>query len=382
MNVLHVSPSFYPAHVYGGPIESVYHLCRHLMRANCDVRVLSTHANGRHAVLDVPTDRETVISGVPRGLRVRYCRRYLCHSVSPGLLRWLPSYVAWSDVVHLTAVYSFPTIPTLLACRHLAKPLIWSPRGALQRWHGHRRPRLKRVWDLTCREWAPPHFVLHATSPEEAEESARRFPGAATVIIPNGVEIPNDVRHVVGNGPLRLLYLGRIDPKKGIDNILSACHLLTSSGLIAWTLTIAGSGAPQYVRKIRARIAELALTDRITMIGHVVGQAKQRAFEEADVVVVPSYTENFAMVVAEALGYGVPVVVGRATPWKRVEEIGCGLWVDNDPESLAKAVEEMWRRPRREMGERGRAWIAADFSWEALAKRMYQLYEEQLAAPR
>ncbi|MGH7887676.1 MAG: glycosyltransferase, partial [Candidatus Binatia bacterium] len=133
MKILHVVPSFYPAHVYGGPIESVYALCRHIVRQGCEVRVLTTDANGLDRVLDVETDRETTLA---ENLRIRYCRRLARHSVSMELLGRLGESVCWADVVHLTAVYSFPTMPTLLACKLFGKPLIWSPRGALQRWHG------------------------------------------------------------------------------------------------------------------------------------------------------------------------------------------------------------------------------------------------------
>jgi len=87
------------------------------------------------------------------------------------------------------------------------------------------------------------------------------------------------------------------------------------------------------------------------------------------------------MVVAEALAYGVPVIVSKGTPWKRLEEIGCGLWVDNDPESLAKSIEQMSRMPLREMGQRGREWMAKEFSWPLIAEKMTDLYKSLLATP-
>ena len=111
------------------------------------------------------------------------------------------------------------------------------------------------------------------------------------------------------------------------------------------------------------------------MTGAVAGTDKEKVFLDADVVVVPSHTENFAMVVAEALAYGVPVIASTGTPWKRLAEVGCGLWVDNRPESLAGALGEISRMPLREMGLKGREWVQREFTGEVTAKQMIELYE-------
>ncbi|HEY3131051.1 MAG TPA: glycosyltransferase [Acidobacteriota bacterium] len=377
MKVLHVSPSFFPAHVYGGATESVYQLCRHIAREECSVRVLTTNANGSDRTLEEDTEREVEIAG---GLHVRYCKRRAAHSVSPTLLRLLPSYIRWADLVHLTAVYSFPTIPALLACKILRKPLIWSPRGALQRWPGSTRLPSKAVWEGTCRVLAPRRCVLHVTSEEEARESLQRFPGFKAVVTPNGVEIPDRVSHVPKNGLFRILYLGRLHPKKGIENLLAACKLLNSDA--AWSLTIAGAGDPGYGKRIRDRINEMALSQQVKMVGETRGNAKEKLFENADIVTMPSFTENFGMVAAEALARSVPVIAGRNTPWKGMEEIGCGLSVDNDPQSLAGAIVQMMGMPLREMGQRGREWMKREYSWKCRAAQMIQTYEEILLEPR
>lgn len=371
MRILHVIPSFFPAHVYGGPIESVYQLCWSLVGRECEVRVLTTDANGLDRVLNVEKEREVEIA---RGLHIRYCSRLMRHSVSPTLLRLLASYIRWADVIHLTAAYSFPTIPTLLSCKVLGKPMVWSPQGAFQRWEGFTRSMLKAAWNGVCRAVAPKRLILHVTSEKEARESLERFPGFETGLIPNGIEIPEKVTRIFRKGTVCLLYLGRLHPIKGIENLLAACKMLNGGSGVTWSLIIAGTGDLHYTESIRARIEELTLSQKVKMVGEVVGEAKQRLFQNADIVAVPSYSENFGMVVAEALAHGVPVIASRGTPWKRVEDIGCGLWVDNDPESLAKAIAQMNRMPLREMGQRGRAWMEREFAWQLVAERMVQLY--------
>ena len=176
LKILHVTPYFYPALVYGGPPHSVYGLCRSLVRCGHEVRVLTTDANGRDSVLKVKTNENVEICP---GLPVRYCHRIAATSIAPTLLRLLVKWISWTDVVHLNAVYSFPTIPTLSVCSILDKPVVWSSRGMLQRWSGTRRPRLKAIWERVCRIVAPSRLVLHTTSEEEAHDSKRRLPGAA-----------------------------------------------------------------------------------------------------------------------------------------------------------------------------------------------------------
>lgn len=376
MKVLHVTPSFYPAFVYGGPTQSVYQLCCSLARSGCDVEVLTTNANGRGQVLDVSTSHAVELA---QRLHVRYCGRWMGESISPALLGRLWSQIRRADVVHLMAVYSFPTIPTLLACRLLRKPVVWSPRGMLQRWAGTTRPALKSIWEQVCRIVSPRSLVLHVTSEEEARQSATRMPNVKIAVIPNGLEMPERVAEINGNKGLRLLFIGRLHPKKGIENLLGAYKLLAHSFPVPVSLTIAGAGDRQYTEELRNRIKTLNLCEQVRLTGAVFGEDKEETFLNADVVVVPSHTENFAMVVAEALAYGIPVIASTGTPWKRLAEMGCGLWVDNCAESLAEAIKEISRMPLSEMGLKGREWMQREFVGEAIAQKMIDLYQQLLA---
>ena len=342
-----------------------------------EVRVLTTNANGPDTVLDVSTSEDVRFSSE---LWVRYCHRVADVSVSPTLLRLLASYTSWADVVHLMSVYSFPTIPTLAACRILGKPVVWSPRGMLQRWDGTKRPHLKTLWEIVCRSASPKRLVLHATSDEEARESQSRLPDVQTVVIPNGVEIPGRIERHSGLAERQFVYLGRLHPKKGLENLLDACKKVRQSLGISSQLTIAGDGDLSYVNSLRSRIQELGLSETVRMIGRVDGDAKKEFFENADVLIAPSHTENFGLVVAEALAHGVPVIASRGTPWSRLEEVGCGLWVENDPESLAAAIQRISTMPLREMGLRGREWMQREFGWDSLAEKMTQVYRDLLAS--
>jgi glycosyltransferase involved in cell wall biosynthesis len=374
MKIVHVTPSFYPSTAYGGATDSTSKLCRALARAGADVRVLTTNADGPSVRRDVPLGKETDVDG----LRVRYCERQGGDSISLGLLNALPGYLAWADVVHLMAVYSFPTLPALGWTRRFGKPLVWSPRGALDRWSGTRKKMGKSIWNAAAAFLAPKRLLWHLTSAEEEKGIQERWPEARTVVIPNGVEIPESVAHEDSPSELRVLFLGRLDPKKGVENLLRACRGASPTNL--WQLTIAGAGHPAYEQSLRQLAEALGLGERVRFAGAVNGDAKENLFKKNDLLVAPSYTENFCVVVAEALAHGMPVVASRGTPWKDVETRGVGRWVDNDPESLNAAIEMMRGQPLRAMGDRGRAWMQAEFTWERAASRMMTAYQESIAA--
>ncbi len=377
MNVAHVAPAFHPAHIYGGPTYSAYRLCSALADLGCEVRVLTTDANGKVATLDVDTGSELELAP---NLRVRYCHRIAQHSVSPVLVRHLPGLIAWADVVHLTAVYNFTTFPTLFACKAGKKGLVWSPRGGFQRWEGSTNRRLKSVWESASRLLQPSPLTLHVTSQDEARQSAARFPGANVVVIPNGIDLPADANRVASD-VMRILYIGRLHPIKGIENLIAASGLLAGWAR-SWALTVAGDGAAGYRTQLESMARAAGLGSRVRFVGHANDADKHALFSDADVVVVPSHSENFGIVVAEALSYGVPVIAAKGTPWARLESMECGLWVDNDPQSLADAIRKMDRLPREAMGQRARRWMHEEFSWPQVAARTLEAYQDVAARSR
>jgi len=372
MKILHVSPSFYPTRAYGGTIRSGYGLCRGLAGLGCSVRVLTTDTDGLGRTLDVPNDHDVQLEG----MRIRYCHKLLRHSVSLDLLHVLGEYVRWADVVHLTAVYSFPTFPTLSCCRFFRKPLVWSPRGSLQRWDNSTRLAAKYLWERACHDLAlKEKLILHTTSEDEALQSRQRFPDVRTVVVPNGVELPGEIRKTDPGGILRITYLGRLHPIKGIERLLEACKLLDPSSE-PWRLKIAGSGESGYANSLQLKVAQLDLGTDVEFLGEVSGDVKENLFADSDVVVAPSYVENFGMVIAEALAHEVPVIAGKGAPWEGLQTNACGLWVDNDPQSLATAIRQIRTMPRREMGRRGRCWMEKEFSWRSVSSQMLAVFQD------
>jgi len=375
MNVLHVVPSFYPATSFGGPIWSTYGLCNALARqTDISLKVLTTDTAGNehHEKLD----RANIRPELYPGYTVDFAHKWAKTSIAPGLLAELPKLISWADVVHVTAVYSFPTIPTLLACRLAGKPLLWSARGSLQRWEHTRKRSLKQAWERSCATILKGHpHAIHVTSPEEAKAAQTQLPGSPTIEIPNGVDLPESLaeRQWQPEGRTRVLYLGRFDPIKGIENLIDSVPLAKTPQI---ELTLYGSGEAAYSASLARRIEEKGLTSRIKLAGFVEGAAKTRAFENADICVLPSFSENFGMTVVEALSHGVPVIASKGTPWQQLPTHEAGLWVANDPESLARAIDELAQKNLAEWGQRGRTWMRETFDWNAVARRMANTYQK------
>jgi glycosyltransferase involved in cell wall biosynthesis len=172
-------------------------------------------------------------------------------------------------------------------------------------------------------------------------------------------------------GILRLLYIGRLHPIKGIENLLFAVKALSGEKLI---LSIYGEGDETYSIRLRQLVRHMHLDRCVTFRGHVEGAEKTAAFAQADVCIVPSFTENFGMVVAEALGHGVPVIVSKGAPWADVEKHNCGLWVENAPVELASAISCMRNKSMQEMGVRGRNWMKERYAWNVISAKMLSVY--------
>ncbi|MEN8677469.1 MAG: glycosyltransferase [Alteriqipengyuania sp.] len=376
MKILHVVPSFFPATRWGGPIFSTLALCDWAAaQPGIEVRVQTTDAAGpgRGERIEPPERVRTM----PAGYSVVYHRRIAGHAIAPGLLLALPRAILRADLVHLTATYSFPTLPTLALARLLRRPVVWSPRGAIQaahEWRDAPRQGVKRLFERVARRIAPKNTVLTVTAESEAQATAARMPGMRVDIVPNSVEPPAKTalvdRHWRPDGRLRLIFLGRVHEKKGIDLLIEAMSRLGPEV----ELDVYGSGADDYLATLNALVARFGLESRVRFHGHIDGADKSRAFHDADLFVLPSHSENFGIAIAEALAHGVPVVTTRNTPWGALDRTGCGRCIELDTGSLVAAIAELAESDLTAMGRAGRAWMNRDFSPDAVNRRLLELY--------
>lgn len=378
LRVLHVTPCFYPATIWGGPIFSTKAICDQVgAMEDFHLRVLTTDTAGTERTMNLVLDERTQV--FPAGYEVHYAKRIVRNSTSPQLLRNLPAQIRWADVVHLTAVYNFPTIPTLLLARMMRKPVVWSPRGALQasaEWAQAPSKRAKRLFEWLVHAIAPRDMILHVTAATEAAATAVRFPGVRCQIVPNSVEIPDSAdlqpREWRPQGRLRLAFLSRIHKKKGLELLLKAL----AGSPATFELAIYGHGSDDYLAQLSDKVQELGLSGRVKFHGHVEGESKRNAFKRCDLFVLPSYSENFGIAVAEALAHGVPVLTTTATPWANISTHGCGAIVEPEADALKAALLCLSQADLSKMGQQGRNWMIGNFSPEAVNSKMIDLYRK------
>jgi glycosyltransferase involved in cell wall biosynthesis len=329
INLLHITPSYWPATIYGGPTLSVSRLCEAQAQLGATVRVLTTTANGP-AELDVPRGEPQLVNGV----EVYYYRRLTKdHShFSPALLWQVWLQCRRFDIVHIHSWWNLVAMLSALLCLLRRKRFVLSPRGMLSPYTLGSFS--KRIFHRWLGRWVVGYGVLHATTEQEAEECLKIVPGWKYFIAPNIIPLPplHQVRAADlhqgpkdppprPKGPSTLLFLSRIDPKKGLELLFQALAQTN------YPLLIAGSGDPAYIASLVALAERLGIAGRIEWLGWVEGEEKFRLLAGAELLVLTSHNENFANVVIESLAVGTPVLLSEQVGLSRYVQAKDLGWV-------------------------------------------------------
>lgn len=310
--------------------------------------------------------------------------------------------LAQFDIVHIHGIWSPRLHNVAKMCRAAKVPYIIAPRGMLEPWSLKQKWLKKRIArflyqdkDLKCAA------ALHATAESEAEQFRKLGFRNPVVISPNGVNLPKeDGKREMGIGKSeerRALFVSRMHPKKGVLELVEAFSrlvvshqsLVVNNWVCELVYTLNGEFEREYEAKVKARVHELGLEDKFIFTGPLNDDAKWNAYDRADLFVLPTYSENFGIVVAEALWAGVPVITTKGTPWSELEEYKCGKWIDLPAEgsnpSTWEALDEalgsmmvMSDAERGEMGKRGRKLVEEKYTWEAVCKAMVVGYKDIL----
>lgn len=278
-------------------------------------------------------------------------------------------------ILHGHGVWRFANLfPLMMPARTPAR-LVCSPRGMLSWWSMNHKGRIKRpFWRGLQRPALARCHCLHATADIEYEDIRRMGLKVPVAVIPNGIDVPPEFP--IANREKKVIFLSRIDPKKGLDILMRAWSSVAPRHP-DWELLIAGPMEGTYAREIRALAARLSLP-RTRFLGQVLGDEKRAVLADSSLFVLPSHSENFGIAVAEALAHGLPVITTRGTPWSKVVEHGCGWYVRAEEGDVRDALDAALRQPLAAlgaMGRKGREWMLRDFSWSGVAKRMHGTYE-------
>lgn len=380
--ILQVVPTYYPAVRYGGPIRSVHGLASALVRRGHEVHVYTTNMDGP-GDLDVRTDAPVDLDGV----RVHYfpvpaLRRL---AWSPAMGRRLRESTAGFDVAHLHSVFLWPLDAAARAATRAGVPYLLAPRGMLLRDVIGRRSRwAKAAWlGLAGRRTLREAAGLHATADSEiADLRALGLDNGSTFCVENGVDWPREPVPLE-RGPFAgiprpyAFFLSRISWKKGLDRLIRAWKHVAGLPLL-----IGGNDDEGLVPSLTELAHREGVADRVHFLGPVGDRDKWALYANAEMLILPSYSENFGNVVAEAMAMGCPVIVTRAVGIASlVEQANAGLVCGDQPVEIAAAVNRLATdaQLRRELGARGRGVVQQRLSWDAIATQMEQVYEDVIA---
>ena len=287
------------------------------------------------------------------------------------------------DIIHDNGLWLPCNFAVAAAARRRRVPYVVSPHGMLAPWAlAWHRGRKIIAWQAYQRRVLGQSAGLLATAEAERADIRARIKRKPIAVIANGVTLPlvlpgRSARDA--HQPRTLLFLSRLHPVKNLAGLIDAWAIIAADPRFAdWTLRIAGPDEAGHRADIAAHVERSGLSLRVRIEAAIAEAGKADAFAAADLFVLPSYTENFGIVVAEALAHGVPVVTSHGTPWGDVVAQGCGWWVPADAASLASALAAaMALTPgaRRAMGQRGQAWVANNFGWDRIAAQSLRFYE-------
>ena len=301
------------------------------------------------------------------------------------------------DVIHVHGLWDREIRIAAKVAIKKGIPLVWSPHGMLAPWALKYRWWKKCVpWHLYLKNMLRNATVFHATATTEADWIKAAGFDNAVEIVPLGThlpDLPQTATNSTGSRMRRLLFVGRIHPVKGLENLIRAWAMCNTQG---WELRIVGPDAGGYEGHLKDIAVELGCKEDVIFPGPKLGDELTREYLECDCLILPSFSENFGGVVVDAMAAGKPVIASKATPWSELEgrdavsssraskgSQRCGWWVENDPASLATAVSTMMAlsdNERKSIGVNGRMLVSNKYTWPAVAQQMAQVYDKLIKA--
>ncbi len=388
MKILVCSPGFLPANTFGGPPYTAFNLCRALIRAGAEVRVVTTDRNGP-TKLNVETDCWTTFKGVP----VWYARTaddpFLYASSAAKVIA--QSTDAVDCVINSGTLWSHSGWLAWRATRRYRKPSLTYVHGLLSPWAFDFKPMRKRIlWHLWGKRILRDSSIIVALSESEKQSILRRGVRTRVEVVPNGASTDTGVRILERAaldatfpalaGRRYVLFLGRIHAVKGLDLLLPAIAELRRH-IPDTVFVLAGPVEPGYAAQFAKLLSENDVDEQLVLAGPVDGEIKETLLEHAEVFVLPSYSEGLPVAALEALAHGCPVVLTRHCNLPEVKTAGAGIEINSDPGELVAALRQILSdgNVRRELASNARKVAREHFDWDAIGKRTLALCNEALS---
>ena len=396
VKIIQINASYKPAYVYGGPALSVSRLCEGLVRHGAHLEVLTTTANGNQE-LPVKANRRVVVDNVP----VTYFKRLTKDHThfSPDLFNNLRQRIkdlkqqprkdvtedqnSSSLIIHIHAWWNLVSIFSCLIAKLYKVPVILTPRGTLSNYSfGNRNAGIKNYIHRFLGKRLLEYCHIHVTSEKERNDILKLVKPRSITVIPNFVYLPdiNTFKSITPTDKkqVKLLFLSRIEQKKGLEMLFKALAQIN----LPFELNIAGTGETSYIDSLKSLASELKIADNLNWLGQKDQEEKWLVMQNHDMLILPSYDENFANVVIECLATGTPVVVtDKVGLADYVQKKGFG-WictpnVDSIKKTLIRAFED--KSLMNFTRENAPLQIRNDFDEDTLIKDFLNMYSNILS---
>lgn len=386
-HILHVTPYMHAS--AGGPPVVVENFIAETNRTGHSSEIVSTFAlcNGDGGILRKRLERlapSTFLTGLET---VPVVSRTGDDKINALVRR--------ADIVHVHTLWSPLNVAARYACRRHDKPYVLMPHGMLDPYSLSVKALKKSLYMkfFEGRNMACAQRMIYTTPEEEKLAALAGLPLPRGEIVPLGAQASStskdDLRlqflksYPQAEGKQRLLFLGRLHHKKGLDRILNGLQRVRQT-IPNVLLIVAGTGEAKYEENLRQLISSLALDDHVVFAGHLDGELKWASFAAADLFLLPSRQENFALTVAEAMQMGVPVVItDKVNTWPYVEEAGAGLVLsERDIDTLLpRAIETLLTDEvaRSKMSAQGACYARDRLTWHASAQKLLACYDQVLS---
>lgn len=263
--------------------------------------------------------------------------------------------------------------------RKLHIPYISTPRGMLEPWSlSQKRWKKKLALALYQMKDLQRSACIYTTAEMEAQHVKELGVKAPCVVIPNGIETDGyPCRTSMDGVKKQVLFLSRIHVKKGIELLIDAWKRLQND-FSDWKLVIVGNGEVDYIDTLRRRINDAGLADCVSIQEPVFGNDKVQLYQSSALFVLPSFSENFGMVIAEAMSCGVPVITTKNCPWEVLNETQTGWCIDLSVEELERTMREAMEMDAEqlyEMGQKSSRLVRERFDYRSVSKKNSVLYK-------
>ena len=284
------------------------------------------------------------------------------------------------DVIHVNCCWMPQCAFAQKWAQQLGYKVVLTPHGMLEPWIMKRHYWTKKVPALLLyqKNAVVKADYLHATAESEKENLVKLGYNRKIEVIANGIDIDNIVMKTSWERKKQILFLSRIHVKKGINHLIEAVAVMKDE-LKGYKINIAGEGEEDYIGELRQLASRLGVTDNIRFIGGIYGDKKWELFRNADLFVLHTHTENFGIVVAEALACGTPVITTKGTPWDELGTENCGWWIEVGIEPIINALRAFLQLSvgnLEQMGRNGRQLVEYKYSSQKMAEDMMLLYKK------